>query len=151
MDTVTYYAFRLGEALVYAGPYGPAYVEHPPPSPMDTSRRSSAPPSMIGSDSPGGRGLLSESPVSRARAAASGAAKALLSRGHRMGWNSNKQEKETEESRWNGGEWGSGGGRSSGSTTSASGSSAGHLGARRGDSGVEGSRIERAVSEALDR
>lgn len=153
MDTTTFYAFRLGEKLLFMGPYGPPTPPDPrAPSPLDGShtRRSSAPAS-VGSASPGSRGLMSESPVSRARAAAADAAKAILSKGQRIGWNS-RSGKEEEEMRWNDceGEFGDGGGRGSGSgSTIACGSVSSGAGSRRGDSGVEGSRLERAVSEAL--
>ncbi|CAM9435951.1 unnamed protein product [Laminaria digitata] len=181
MDTATFYSFRLGESLIFSGPYGRTYPDHPPPSPLDPSRRSSPPPSVVGGgESPleGGRGLSSESPVSRARAAASVAAKALLSKGSRMGWNS-KPEKEAEDGRWNGIEWESAGGRSSGSTTTPSswssagnhgngngtgtgngtangtgngtGNGSGGLRRRRGSSGPDNSRLDKAVCEALDR
>lgn len=76
-----------------------------------------------------------------------------------MGWG-NKPD--AEEARWSvggggaGGEWEIGTGRSTGSTgTTASGSSHSNNGSSRrrrgGDSGTEGSRLEGAVNEALDR
>lgn len=165
MNNVSFYAFRLGQKLVFAGPY-PSYPVEPQLSPLDTSRRSSAP-SMVGGS------VSAESPVDRARAAA----KLLLPR---MGWNSkadssqhgrfdhsqhSSSSRKTEESRWtNGDGWDGAGARSMGSTptasvttASASDSSGGHHGGgsdgsrRKEEAGVEGSRIERAVSEALDR
>lgn len=175
MNNVSFYAFRLGPKLVFAGPY-PSYPEEPQPSPLDTSRRSSAP-------SLGDKGLSAESPVDRAKAAA----KLLLPR---MGWNSrvdhsqhgksdnsqhgksdNSQHsssgsssRRTEVGRWHGDGWEGAGGPSMGSTPTASvttasvsdSSGGGHGGGsdgirRNGDVESEGSRIKRAVSEALDR
>lgn len=164
MNSVSFYTFRLGKKLVFVGPY-PSYPEEPQPSPLDFHRRASAP-TITGGHSPvDGRGgaLPSESPVDRAKAAA----KMLLPR---MGWHS-KQDvgKDQDDSGWNGYDngWdgGAGGGRSQVSTPTASVTTAsvsdssgrgfhgggGDGSRRRGDLGGEGSRIERAVCEALDR
>ncbi len=189
MNSVSFYSFRLGKELIFVGPY-PSYPEEPQLSPLDISRRSSAP-SMGGGDSPLGSAgssshshsrsriasVSSESPVDRARAAA----KMLLPRmGMGMGWNV-KPEKtagmvkdldSAEHSASFGYGWdGALRGRSTGSTgtasvttstasvsendgvgggsASASGSASGVR--RRGEPGAEGSRIERAVSDALER
>eukprot|EP00752_Nemacystus_decipiens_P015198 g13533.t1 len=167
MNSVSFYTFRLGKKLVFVGPY-PSYPEEPQPSPLDFHRRSSAP-TVGGGHSPvDGRGgaLPSESPVDRAKAAA----KMLLPR---MGWHSKPdvgKDQEDNDGRWNGYDndngWDGGtGGRSTGSTPTASVTTAsvsdssgrgfhgggGDGSRRRGDPGEEGSRIERAVREALDR
>lgn len=168
MNSVSFYTFRLGKKLAFVGPY-PSYPEEPQPSPLDFSRRSSAP--SIGGHSPvdgsgRGAGMPSESPVDRAKAAA----KMLLPR---LGWHPKPDvsvSKDHDDTQWNGYEngWhggGGAGGRSTGSTPTASVTTAsvsdssgrgfhgggGDGSRRRGQHGGEGSRIERAVREALDR
>ncbi|CAM9647757.1 unnamed protein product [Ectocarpus sp. 12 AP-2014] len=162
MNSVSFYAFRLGKKLIFAGPY-PAYPEEPQPSPLDL-RRGSAPASIVGADSPVGGRMATESPVDRAKAAA----KLMFSKGTRMGWNSKSDMSagdSLEDGRWN--DWDGGGGRSTaGSTPTASVTTAsvsdfsggrsfygggGDVSRRRRSTPAEGSRIERAVAEALDR
>lgn len=162
MNSVSFYAFRLGKKLIFAGPY-PAYPEEPQPSPLDL-RRGSAPASIVGADSPVGGRMTTESPVDRTKAAV----KLMFSKGTRMGWNSKSDMSagdSLEDGRWNG--WDAGGGRSTaGSTPTASVTTAsvsdfsggrsfygggGNVSRRRRSTPAEGSRIERAVAEALDR
>ncbi|CAM9307083.1 unnamed protein product [Scytosiphon promiscuus] len=151
MNTMSFYAFRLGKKLVFVGPY-PSYPQEPQPSPLDLSRRSSAP-SAIRSESPVGRGVSNESPVDRMKVAA----KSLLSKGSRLGWNNNHHgkadhHKEGEEGRWGGWEgWdGSLGGPHS-STPTGSGSVTTGSVRSSGKPEKPGSRIDHAVEEALDR
>lgn len=168
MNTMSFYAFRLGKKLVFVGPY-PSYPEEPQPSPLDLSRRSSAP-STIGTGSPVGRGISNESPVDRVKVAA----KLLLAKGSRLGWNNNNKPDHHRdgEDRWGGWEerWdGSFGGphsstpTGSGSVTTGSVSDSsggyGYYGGSGGDGSTRsrgkpekaGSRIDHAVEEALDR
>eukprot|EP00903_Cladosiphon_okamuranus_P008495 g8162.t1 len=179
INSVSFYTFRLGKKLVFMGPY-PSYPEEPQPSPLDfsssSSRRSSAP-VIGGGHSPldgrgGGGGLASESPVDRARAAA----RMLLPR---MGWHSKSDVvvgKDHDDNRLSGyGDDNDNGwdrstvstsaasvttasvSDSSGRGSHASASDAGDAGdgsRKRGEAGGlerEGSKVERAVREALDR
>lgn len=163
MNGVSFYAFRLGKKLIFTGPY-PAYPEEPQPSPLDL-RRGSAPASIVGADSPVGGRMANESPVDRAKAAA----KLMFSKGARMGWNSKSDMSagdSLEDGRWNGWDGGGGGRSTAGSTPTASVTTAsvsdfsggrsfygggGDASRRRRSTPAEGSRIERAVAEALDR
>lgn len=167
----TYYAFRLGDNLLFAGPYGPALSPtHPSPLRRTHVRRSSSTASpgsgmsngggggghgslgSAGSDSPGG--MSTGTPVSRAKAVASGAAKVLA-----RGWGGTRGASSLGGVSKGMFRVGSGsevdvriGGDTFGSGTTAAPTPEPTAGGRRwGDSGVDGARIERAVSEALDR
>lgn len=169
VGTVTYYSFRLGENLLFTGPFGPAPPSSRLPSAASSPQQGSqhtgrgASPTPTSSASGGGGGRAESSadsdvgpddggfyagttPVSRAKAVASGAARTLLARGWARPTRWAKEQGILGSYSNGGGElglYGSGTAPASESSSSAS--------RRLGDSGAEGSRLERAVSEALDR
>lgn len=143
IGTVTYYTFRMGENLLFTGPFGsPSEASSPltcgPPARRATSPIPSGGGSLAGGESPSGDGFSSETPISRAKAVVRAVAR---------GWNgASSWSKDNDRIRSGGDQalYGSG-------TTTAASESSSATSRRWGDSGVEGSRLERAVSEALDR